>query len=87
MNISKQVAELEKRLAIVQEERKRLLAEAESRVKVGGNPPAPEIGMVYRWQGMTFLITGLPFEWPADTKEIRAPWGGPVVWRREPSNG
>lgn len=58
-------------------------AEAESRVKVGGNPPEPEIGMVYRWIGVTRMVTGYPFEWPSNLAEIRAPWGGPVVWRRE----
>jgi len=49
--------------------------------RTGGNPPEPEIGMVYRGPGYAGVLTSLPWFWAADVSEVRAPWGGPVVWR------
>lgn len=52
-------------------------------VRVGGYPPAPEIGMVYRNGDYALMVNALPWTWPSGLTEIRAPWGGPVVWRRD----
>lgn len=51
-------------------------------VRTGGNPPAPEIGMVYTSGAVTCMVCALPHRWPDNVTEVRAPWGGAVVWRR-----
>lgn len=57
-------------------------AEAVPTPRTGGDPPEPEIGMVYTFDKWTAMVCALPCPWPNDMKEVRAPWGGPVIWRR-----
>ena len=51
-------------------------------VRIGGDPPALEVGMVYTDGNVTSVVTATPWPTGASVTEVRAPWGGPVVWRR-----
>ncbi len=54
-------------------------------VRIGGEPPKLEIGMVveYRLGDVVFtsLVDVLPNPHGPKLIEVRAPWGGPVIWR------
>lgn len=71
---------LHKRLLAVADE----YAPAEPEVRVGGEPPELEIGMVvtYESSGIVYrsLVPCSPCPCP-NLVEVRAPWGGPVIWR------
>lgn len=58
-------------------------SEPEVPVRIGGDPPAPEIGMVFVYANSKVVVSALPWSWGASNPfEVRAPWGGPVIWRK-----